>query len=187
MYNIKKVIEICNDVISKASTYLNELEFNYLIIEDSCVSNAKDKFLLPFYSIKAVLSNQKCLADEILAHLITDQTYCDVDYVIKRKSITDNYFMLYNEKSEDKRWMTFDRNKKIVYKRIYTGDKILDSAMSIAIEGTNKILEELDMISDTDILSWVNSAIKSKEIACDQNNMDELKYIRMVFEQRIRE
>ena len=187
MYNIKKVIEICDDVINKESTYLNELEFNYLVIEDSCVSNAKDKFLLPFYSIKAVLLNQQYLADDILIHLITDQTCCDVDYVIKRKSITDNYFMLYHEKSEDKRWIAFDRNKKTVYKRIYVGDKILDSAISIVIEGTNKILEELDIISDADILSWVNSTIKSKEIACDQNNMDELKYIRMVFEQRIRE
>ena len=89
--------------------------------------------------------------------------------------------------SDDKRWMVFDRNTKAVSRRIYSGDKILDEIMSLVIEGTNNILKKLKITSDADILSWVNSAIKSKEIACDKDNMGELKYIRKVFEQRLRD
>lgn len=187
MYNIEEILEICDDVINRASPYMDELETKYLIIEEDCVSNAKDKFLLSFYSIKAILLKHQYIEDELLIHLVASSTYCDIDYILKRPNISSNYNILHKEESDDKRWMVFDRNTKAVSRRIYSGDKILDEIMSLVIEGTNNILKKLKITSDADILSWVNSAIKSKEIACDKDNMGELKYIRKVFEQRLRD
>ena len=187
MYNIEEILEICDDVINRASPYMDELETKYLIIEEDCVSNTKDKFLLSFYSIKAILLEHQYIEDEILIHLVASSTYCDIDYILKRPNISSDYNILYKEESDDKRWMVFDRNTKAVSRRIYSGDKILDEIMSLVIEGTNNILKKLKITSDADILSWVNSSIKSKEIACDKDNMGELKYIRKVFEQRLRD
>lgn len=168
-----KILNICEEVLEKTKNMQDALKRNYIVVLDSGCVNAYNYFLLPFENIVSIIRKER--KDHGMSLLSSDMIYKIIyhDYKVKLIiKITPDHETLgilpttiYTSKENGEQLFTIDRENKTVYKQSSATyvDTPFDLMLTIVLNGLRAILENLNYVTDSEILEYANNRLDERD------------------------
>ena len=171
--NPDTILSICEEVLSKTEKMHEQLKHNYIVMfDDGCV-NAYNYFLLPFENIISLYKDMEKRGGPVILSSNTLYVILYHDYKVKLIiKITPDHETLgmlpttiYTSKENGEQLFTIDRENKTVYKQSAATyvDTPFDLMLTIVLNGLRAILENLNYVTDSEILEYANNHLDERD------------------------
>lgn len=174
--NYERIRKICEEVLEKTQKMHDTLKHDYIVISDDGCINAYDYFLGSFESIVNAINIH--LKKHGKVGIVTD-TIFDIIYREYRVKLIlkieygecqkINPVVIYTDKENGEQLFIINRETKTVSKpsaATYV-DTPFDLMIAIVLNGLRTILENLDYVTDSEILKYAYDRIREKGRDCD--------------------
>lgn len=165
-------IKICEEVLEKTKKMHNTLKLDYLVISEDECSNAYNYFLYIFEVIPQIIKDQQKKHGKVM---LDSDTIFDIIYSeYKVKIILKLYFneegklmphIIYTNKDNGEQVFSINRETKEVTKpsaATYV-DTPFDLMLTIVLNGLRAIVENLDYVTDSEILEYAKSIFPEED------------------------
>lgn len=169
--NYERIRKICEEVLEKTQKMHDTLKHDYIVISDDGCINAYDYFLGSFESIVNIIDIQ--LKKHGKVGIVTD-TIFDIIYREYRVKLIlkieydecqkINPVVIYTDKENGERLFIINRETKTVSKpsaATYV-DTPFDLMIAIVLNGLRTILENLDYVTDSEILKYAHDRVQEE-------------------------
>lgn len=171
--NPDTILSICEEVLSKTEKMHEQLKHNYIVVlDDGCV-NAYNYFLLPFEDIISLYKETEKRGGPVIlsSNIVYKIIYHDykVKLIIKITPDHETLGMLpttiYTSKENGEQLFTIDRENKTVYKQSAATyvDTPFDLMLTVVLNGLRAILENLNYVTDSEILKYANNRLDERD------------------------
>lgn len=174
--NYERIRKICEEVLEKTQKMYETLKHDYIVISDDGCINAYDYFLGSFESIVNIIDIQ--LKKHGKVGIVTD-TIFDIIYREYRVKLIlkieydecqkINPVVIYTDKENGERLFIINRETKTVSKPSAATyiDTPFDLMIAIVLNGLRAILENLDYVTDSEILKYAHDRVQEEGRDCD--------------------
>ena len=165
-------IKICEEVLEKTKKMHNTLKQDYLVISEDGCRNAYNYFLYIFEVIPQIIKDQQKKHGKVM---LDSDTIFDIIYSeYKVKIILKIYFdeegklmphIIYTNKDNGEQVFSINRETKEVTKpsaATYV-DTPFDLMLTIVLNGLRAIVENLDYVTDSEILEYAKSIFPEED------------------------
>ena len=165
-------IKICEEVLEKTKKMHNTLKQDYLVISEDGCRNAYNYFLYIFEVIPQIIKDQQKKHGKVM---LDSDTIFDIIYSeYKVKIILKIYFdeegklmphIIYTNKDNGEQVFSINRETKEVTKpsaATYV-DTPFDLMLTIVLNGLRAIIENLDYVTDSEILEYARSIFPEED------------------------
>ena len=165
-------IKICEEVLEKTKKMHNTLKQDYLVISEDGCRNAYNYFLYIFEVIPQIIKDQQKKHGKVM---LDSDTIFDIIYSeYKVKIILKIYFdeegklmphIIYTNKDNGEQVFSINRETKEVTKpsaATYV-DTPFDLMLTIVLNGLRAIVENLDYVTDSEILEYARSIFPEED------------------------
>lgn len=165
-------IKICEEVLEKTKKMHNTLKQDYLVISEDGCRNAYNYFLYIFEVIPQIIKDQQKKHGKVM--LDSDTIFNIIYSEYKVKIILKIYFdeegklmphIIYTNKDNGEQVFSINRETKEVTKpsaATYV-DTPFDLMLTIVLNGLRAIIENLDYVTDSEILEYAKSIFPEKD------------------------
>ena len=165
-------IKICEEVLEKTKKMHETLKHDYLVISDDGCRNAYNYFLYIFEVIPQIIKDQQKKHGKVM--LDSDTIFNIIYSEYKVKIILKIYFdeegklmphIIYTNKDNGEQVFSINRETKEVTKpsaATYV-DTPFDLMLTIVLNGLRAIIENLDYVTDSEILEYAKSIFPEKD------------------------
>lgn len=165
-------IKICEEVLEKTQKMHDTLKHDYLVISEDGCSNAYNYFLYIFEVIPQIIKDQQKKHGKVM--LDSDMIFDIIYSEYKVKIILKIYFdeegklmphIIYTNKDNGEQVFSINRETKEVTKpsaATYV-DTPFDLMLTIVLSGLRAIVENLDYVTDSEILEYAKSIFPEED------------------------
>lgn len=165
-------IKICEEVLEKTKKMHETLKHDYLVISDDGCRNAYNYFLYIFEVIPQIIKDQQKKHGKVM--LDSDTIFNIIYSEYKVKIILKIYFdeegklmphIIYTNKDNGEQVFSINRETKEVTKpsaATYV-DTPFDLMLTIVLNGLRAIIENLDYVTDSEILEYARSIFPEED------------------------
>lgn len=165
-------IKICEEVLEKTKKMHNTLKQDYLVISEDGCRNAYNYFLYIFEVIPQIIKDQQKKHGKVM--LDSDTIFNIIYSEYKVKIILKIYFdeegklmphIIYTNKDNGEQVFSINRETKEVTKpsaATYV-DTPFDLMLTIVLNGLRAIVENLDYVTDSEILEYAKSIFPEED------------------------
>lgn len=165
-------IKICEEVLEKTKKMHETLKHDYLVISDDGCRNAYNYFLYIFEVIPQIIKDQQKKHGKVM--LDSDTIFNIIYSEYKVKIILKIYFdeegklmphIIYTNKDNGEQVFSINRETKEVTKpsaATYV-DTPFDLMLTIVLSGLRAIVENLDYVTDSEILEYAKSIFPEED------------------------
>lgn len=167
------ILSICEEVLSKTEKMHEQLKHNYIVVFDDDCINAYNYFLLPFEDIISLYKETEKRGGPVIlsSNIVYKIIYHDykVKLIIKITPDHETLGMLpttiYTSKENGEQLFTIDRENKTVYKQSAATyvDTPFDLMLTVVLNGLRAILENLNYVTDSEILKYANNRLDERD------------------------
>lgn len=174
--NHERLRKICEEVLEKTQKMHDTLKHDYIVISDDGCINAYDYFLGSFESIVNIIDIQLKKYGKV--GVVTDTIFNIIYREYRVKLILKieygdgqkiNPVVIYTDKENGGRLFIINRETKTVSKpsaATYV-DTPFDLMVTIVLNGLRAIMENLDYVTDSEILKYAHDHVQEEGRGCD--------------------
>lgn len=181
----KKIIDVCNEVITKTENMHDFLRDRYTVVSDGRTCNGYEFFIGLFDTIRKMYTVNETVNPEAILCVLKNNTKIDMIIRYSSDSVSSNSYIIYTKEENGENWYEIDKNRRAILRSsipTYT-DTGLDMMMLILVNGLNIIIKEIEYVSDSDIIKWINSMnIDTKKFSKEDDKYIQYIYCKLVSE-----